>query len=607
MRFHIGFSKRINIKTFIQALGFIFVALCAFFGIDKITAHALTSVNPNGVSVNAYKPSYSSGGANDGWNNLGNGGTCSPTNLSGCSSKTSLYNSSGCNNQTSNGITYCMFANHNSSNYFSIANGINSGSNYMFTSPYVIQYGYYPQSKLVWKWNQSSVNYCSSGTLKLYYKWRFVTNNTALTTANLCATNLNSVTGSIGYCSNYVTVNGNNYSGTSEGDSTYSVIIPKPTTDLTITIDGIQPFLTTFTPEGQTTTGYYWNYGFAITGYECNATSSNTDSNAIINNASQNTQTIINNDNNNTQSINNNINNSASAIVDSIDDLKENDDNNTESINQSIQDGVNQIIDSSQVCNRVNIPVPVPGNFRGNLNLDTGEFESSSSTNMYTTDFIRYFKDELIKEEASSYTTPRICYYTKDKSYISCKRLDLSGALNVPENTYYFRFSYRKEGKPIISAIQCKNGNQSLHDTIIDETIPSIVPNDDFLSQNENNTIMELARYPINLINQILDAHESGVCSPLTLNLSSITNRWGGFNYTLVIPCVAYKARELIGEQWFNVFDLLTACILFYYFVMHLVERFELFTDGVDMFPGFFSNHIKQQYVDEKTGEVYYK
>ena len=35
MRFHIGFSKRIKLKTLIQLLGFLFVGLMAFFGFTQ--------------------------------------------------------------------------------------------------------------------------------------------------------------------------------------------------------------------------------------------------------------------------------------------------------------------------------------------------------------------------------------------------------------------------------------------------------------------------------------------------------------------------------------------------------------------------------------------
>lgn len=164
------------------------------------------------------------------------------------------------------------------------------------------------------------------------------------------------------------------------------------------------------------------------------------------------------------------------------------------------------------------------------------------------------------------------------------------------------------------AATEIVDSIDGLNESINDDSIPSNVPTDDFISSNENNTIQNLAMYPVNLINKVLDSIGSGsgggssfACSPLTLDLSSITQRWGGFDYTLQLPCFTYKAKELIGEYWFNIFDLLIAAMLFYYFALHLVERFELFTDGVDMFPGFFTNHVKQQYVDSRTGEVIYK
>lgn len=638
MRFYLGFSKRIKIKTIIQILGFLFVALCAFFGIDNITAHALTNANPNGSGVYAYKPLYGRDPAfpSDAGYDVSTGG-CTTTNPSGCVEKPNLYNTSSCNNKTYNGNNYCMFANHNSNDYFSTAAYIQNGNNYSFSPYYKVAYGYFPHSKLVWKWSQSSVNFCSSGNLTLYYKFLWSSNNSAINSNNMCAFNLGSITGSFGQCSNYITVNGNDYQGSALGNGAWSVNIPKPTTDLTITIDDIQPFLATFTPEGQTTINGTWNYGFAITGYECSSSSSNVDTNAIINNASQNTQSIINNNNSNTNSINNNINNSASAIVDnqnentqsindnisesasaivdSIDDLKDNQDSNTQSIIDSIENGVSSIVESNEICKEVQIAVPVPGTFRGNLNSDTGAFESSSSSNMYTTDFIRYYKGEITEISSSPYTSPKICYYNKNKEYISCKRIDLSNSLNVPQNTYYFRFSYRKEGKPVLSAIQCGNGTQMIYDSINDDSIPNIGINDSFVSNNENSTIQNLAMYPVNLINKILDATDNSgsgggssfACTPLSINLSSITRTWGGFDYTLELPCFTHKAKELIGNEWFNIFDLLIASMLFYYFALHLVERFELFTDGVDMFPGFFTNHIKQQYVDERTGEVSYR
>lgn len=325
MRFHIGFSKRVNIKTIIQFLGFVFVALCAFFGIDKITAHAaVVSSNPNGYSVNAFRPLY--------YNETN--GTCSRSNSTGCSNNNNIYNATGCNNYTTGGVTYCMFRNNNSTGYFSLASMTCDNNNNCFVyanNTYGSNTTYRPHSKLVWTWKQANINYCSSGNLDLYFNWLVTSNNTILTNANRCAFDLNTVSGSTGFCSLSVGVNGNSYAAVSLGDGKYKVNIPKPTTDLTFTIPDIQPFLKETAGEGGTYSDKMWNYGIAITGYECNSSSSNTDSNAIINNQNQNTQTIITNDNNNTNTINSSIHavgdqvaESASQIVESIDDLKEN-------------------------------------------------------------------------------------------------------------------------------------------------------------------------------------------------------------------------------------------------------------------------------------------
>lgn len=595
MRIYFGIGKRINIKTIIQILGFAFVALCAFFGIDKITAHAaVVSVNPNGSSVNAYKPQYSNS-----WDdtNLNNGGTCSPSNISGCSSKTGLYNSSSCNNQTSNGTTFCMFANHNSNNYFSIANGINSGSNYMFASPYVITYGYYPHSKLVWTWAKANVNYCSSGTLKLLYQFRFTTNNTALTTANLCAQDLNTVTGSIGYCSNYVTVNGNDYQGTLESGSTYSVIIPKPTTDLSITIPDIQPFLKTFTPEGQTTTGYYWNYGFAITGYECNATSDNTDSNAIINNASQNTQSINNNITNSTNSINQNINNGASAIVDTIEDLQESNDENTQSL-----------IDSQKVCFDRNIN-------KDNVSLSPGYLNSSGTVtandNYYhTTDYIDITNSSNITINNTRGNNASYCLYDTNKTLISCTPYNGQSSVNVSisSNVYFIRFSLYTSSYPTyLTFRQCKNGNQAIWDSIKDDsgTTYSSSPFDTSFMREYPSEIQTIIMYPMNLIQLMVNSAQSDTCDMLELDLSPITQRWGGFDYTFRLPCMRDKVKSLIGNDWYNTLDTIIGWSLFFYFCCNLYLKIEDYTSGVDMFPSFFVNsRNKKIYVDNATGEV---
>lgn len=513
MRFHAGFS--FPIRRLLPFIGFLFVGLLAFFGIDKITAHAaVVSSNPNGYSVNAFRPLYANYNSID---HSDTGGTCSPTNSTGCSNNDNIYNATGCNNYTTNGTTYCMFRNNNSTSYFSIVDyKTSSNGSKGYLEGYNNNNGYRPHSKLVWTWKQANVNYCTSGTLTLYYTFLVTSNNTILNNTNRCAHNIGSVTGSIGYCSNFVTVNGNQYSGVSLGDGNYSVIIPKPTTDLTITIPDIQPFLTPLLSagsEGGTTSSAMWNYGMAITGYECASSSSNIDSNTIINNQNQNTQTIITNDNNNTNSINSNIqgvgeqvSESASNIIDAIEDLKDNQDENTQ-----------EIIDSQKVCEQKEINNVISSELRGQLNLTTGAFESSSSSTSYTSDFIRYYGGDINVIKSSAYTTPRICFYDSDKLYISCSRLDLSWS--IPSNTYYFRFSYRSDGKPILSALQCKNGNQAIYDSINDDSYNDGGQLGGLDGKFDDFGIDDLAKTPLQLLQNIYNANENS-CSSLVLPIT---------------------------------------------------------------------------------------
>ena len=57
MRFHIGFSKFISIKTFISILGFLFIGLLAFFG---LTDHAFAWINLNWTVASGYGADYHS-------------------------------------------------------------------------------------------------------------------------------------------------------------------------------------------------------------------------------------------------------------------------------------------------------------------------------------------------------------------------------------------------------------------------------------------------------------------------------------------------------------------------------------------------------------------
>ncbi len=53
MRFHIGFSKRISLKTLIEIIGFIFIGLLAFLGIDKVHADTLNHFDLSNASLSS--------------------------------------------------------------------------------------------------------------------------------------------------------------------------------------------------------------------------------------------------------------------------------------------------------------------------------------------------------------------------------------------------------------------------------------------------------------------------------------------------------------------------------------------------------------------------
>ena len=98
MRFHIGFSKRIKLKTLIQLLGFLFVGLMAFFG---FTQHGFAwttfnqSANDN-TSVKSLFYGYYSEGFNFYSNNDGDivSYDCDVANNIYCGFQTTTSNSS---------------------------------------------------------------------------------------------------------------------------------------------------------------------------------------------------------------------------------------------------------------------------------------------------------------------------------------------------------------------------------------------------------------------------------------------------------------------------------------------------------------------------------
>ena len=130
------------------------------------------------------------------------------------------------------------------------------------------------------------------------------------------------------------------------------------------------------------------------------------------------------------------------------------------------------------------------------------------------------------------------------------------------------------------------NANQAIEDSINDLDPNLIVPYFNDLIPNISG-LQGIITFPIDILNTIVANEES--CTPYAINLSSITQRFGGFNYTLTLPCIRSKLQTLLGS-WYEVFDLLIAGILFYYFASNLILKIHDTLSGIDNMPFFFTS-----------------
>lgn len=154
---------------------------------------------------------------------------------------------------------------------------------------------------------------------------------------------------------------------------------------------------------------------------------------------------------------------------------------------------------------------------------------------------------------------------------------------------------------------------QAINDTLtgpngvlLDPTLPNISISvfDDL--KYDNTSISNILYFPIDLLNVIVN--NQNTCTPYQIDLSSITRKWGNSNYVLTIPCIRSEMQRLLGN-WYEVFDLLIAGILFYYFCSNLILKINDILSGVDTMPGFYTSSSSKRttsygHYDKKTGEV---
>ena len=90
---------------------------------------------------------------------------------------------------------------------------------------------------------------------------------------------------------------------------------------------------------------------------------------------------------------------------------------------------------------------------------------------------------------------------------------------------------------------------EDLNDNIMEEYDGSAGGHEFGLPEfNYPSTIQGLFNLPIDLLRTIVN--NADTCTPYQIDFSSITRRWGGFDYVLTLPCLRAKLQSLLGTVY---------------------------------------------------------
>lgn len=150
------------------------------------------------------------------------------------------------------------------------------------------------------------------------------------------------------------------------------------------------------------------------------------------------------------------------------------------------------------------------------------------------------------------------------------------------------------------------NSIDDLTGVVNDTSVPNYEDLPQFVIENMviSSQSQKLFMLPIQLLNAVVSG--SDTCSPLRIDLSSITALGGGQPYILEIPCMKDRIKNYIGSTWYEIFDYIMAAIVFYYVGTNIVLRIQQVMSGVDTLPSYYTSHgkTKTALVDSETGEV---
>ena len=318
----------------------------------------------------------------------------------------------------------------------------------------------------------------------------------------------------------------------------WSFQCPHATTSVTITINNSSgEYLWSNTPTAPNYNIYQWTTAY-LSYSNTSLSGSGSDADNIINNQNQNTQNIINNQNQNTQDI-------------------------IDNQNQNTQD----IINSNKSCTYIGKSDATNSGY-----LDSsGILHSSSYTS--TTDYIRvYTSQELSIVEKSSIGNPRLCFYDKNKTNISCVLQNdntIDEPITLPSDVYYLRMTIQVDTY-LPQYKLCSNGSQAVTDVLDDDdTSGATSEASDFFESFTTETfgLTSIITAPLSLIQSLT----SKTCTSLHLPLPYLDNKY------LDLPCMSDIYIQYFGS-FFTLYQTITYGIIAYWVcvrIFNLVKDFK--------------------------------
>lgn len=269
--------------------------------------------------------------------------------------------------------------------------------------------------------------------------------------------------------------------------------------------------------------------------------------------------------------ITNSIDENSQLIIDSLTD-------NSEQIIEQINENYQNLVNSQQVCSNYNLNSSNTDFITGKQLISSGQILNNSVNSI--TDYIPISKD--MNYNLYLYTTimysPSYCLYDKNYEQISCENYNGRSNISIHSTSDGFiRFTVYNDYKQYYSFTgpYCKNGNQAISDSILDDSHAS--PNsffDDMESLQLSDTpITDLLTMPLTLARAFYNGI-SGQCS--TINLGT----W--YDTPMLIPC--FNIENYLGSNLWNIIDLLFSGFMIFNIGQLMIHDFDSITSLEDLF-----------------------